>query len=121
LKHLSGSDIQDYLDGAGGNRRAIEEHLAGCEECLVRLAEYRVLYTRLADASCLPEAPGREDAVMARIKERERGKPALWVPDLILAAAGALLAVLAVLLFLDLSALAAGLKLICPRPQPLSS
>jgi hypothetical protein len=90
---LANEPACDWLDREGLLQRErglpIQDHLAGCERCRQRLAEYERLATTLTEA---PEPPAHwETRVWARIAEREqaprRRRAPVWV--LAVAVAGA--------------------------------
>lgn len=110
MKHLTDADIQTYLDGnLGDGVRTVEDHLHTCEMCRGHVEEYRALYAQLADDSALPVYRGLSDAVIVRAIPAGSWKERSGFVDAILAAGGAVIAVVTFLLLSDLSPLTAGL------------
>jgi len=61
--------LVEYLDGRAkpAQRRAVEEHLAGCEGCSVRAQEFRALWSVLDDVPAISPTPGFDAALRARL------------------------------------------------------
>ena len=108
--HLTPEDIQRYLDGvAGRDRGEFDDHLAGCPGCLKRLEEYRTLYIDLGDDRAIHALPGLTDKVMNRLISGRRSEEESGLLDFVLAGCGILLAAVALIVFVGLGPLAAGL------------
>ena len=52
-KHLSEIEIQEYIDTFAAKEK-VENHIATCDACAIRLAEYQSFYTKLS-ADYTPE------------------------------------------------------------------
>jgi anti-sigma factor RsiW len=110
LKHLTADDIQRYLDGTTGpEARALEVHLADCAACRTRLGEYRTLYAGLGEDRGIREIQGLPDKVMGRLPAGRLPERESALPDFILAGCGVLLAAAALVVFVGIGSLAAGL------------
>lgn len=110
MKHLTAEDIQAYLDGVSGpETRALECHLQECAACRARLEEYRGFYAALADDRAIADIGDLPGKVMGRIE----GEPDLELDsalkDILLAGCGVVLAAAALVLFVGIGPLAAGL------------
>jgi ferric-dicitrate binding protein FerR (iron transport regulator) len=61
--------LVEYLDGRAkpAERRAVEEHLAGCSGCRRRAEEFRALWGALDDLPVISPSPAFDAALRARI------------------------------------------------------
>jgi anti-sigma factor RsiW len=66
----------EYLDGRArpSDRRAVEEHLAGCAACRARAEEFRAVFSALDDLPALSPSPSFDATLRARIA----AEPASW-------------------------------------------
>ena len=73
------ANLVEYLDGRAksAERRAVEEHLAGCEGCRVRAQEFRALWSALDDVPAISPTPGFDAALRARLAA-ESVRRGLW-------------------------------------------
>jgi anti-sigma factor RsiW len=61
--------LVEYLDGRAklAERRAVEEHLAGCAGCRARADEFRTLWGALDDLPAIAPSPAFDASLRARI------------------------------------------------------
>jgi anti-sigma factor RsiW len=61
--------LVEYLDGRAkpAERRAVEEHLAGCAGCRARADEFRTLWGALDDLPAISPSPAFDASLRARI------------------------------------------------------
>ena len=61
--------LVEYLDGRAkpAERRAVEEHLAGCSGCRARTEEFRALWSALDDLPVISPSPAFDASLRARI------------------------------------------------------
>jgi anti-sigma-K factor RskA len=74
----------EYLDGRArpADRRAVEEHLAGCAACRARAEEFRAVFSALDDLPALSASPSFDATLRARIAgEPARRRLWNWVPS----------------------------------------
>ena len=110
MKHPSAEDIQEYLDGISGpDKRALKIHFQDCAACRARLEEYRKLYAGLADGRAIADIGDLPDKVMERIAGGPDPEVDSALKDVLLAGCGVLLAAAALILFVGIGPLAAGL------------
>ncbi len=64
-----GNQLVEYLDGRAqpAERRAIEEHFAGCAACLARAEEFRALWSALDDLPEISPSPSFDALLRQRI------------------------------------------------------
>jgi anti-sigma factor RsiW len=69
----------EYLDGRAkpAERRAVEEHLAGCAGCRARADEFRTLWGALDDLPAISPSPAFDASLRARIAA-EPVRRGLW-------------------------------------------
>jgi hypothetical protein len=76
--------LVEYLDGRAkpAERRAVEEHLAGCSSCRNRAEEFRALWGALDDLPVISPSPAFDASLRARIaaEPTRRGFWA-WLPS----------------------------------------
>jgi anti-sigma factor RsiW len=87
-------NLSAYQDGELGpaEAAAVDAHLASCESCRRRLADYEKVWELLGDSKLLEPGPGFTEAVLDRASARGFAavrRPAFWIPA---AAAAAVLA-----------------------------
>lgn len=106
MTHPTDEDIQAYLDGAPGQADAeVRYHLDTCRQCRKVLADYKTLYTGLADETAFSIPHRIADSVLSRLglKQKRRG---LQVPgDFVLVACAIVAMVIGIFLFADLGLL----------------
>ena len=74
----------EYLDGRAkpAERRAAEEHLAGCAECRIRAEEFLALWGALDDLPVISPSPAFDASLRARIAaEPARRSFWSWLPS----------------------------------------
>jgi anti-sigma factor RsiW len=73
------SKLVEYLDGRAepAERRAVEEHLAGCAGCRARADEFRTLWGALDDLPVISPSPAFDASLRARIAA-EPVRRAFW-------------------------------------------
>jgi anti-sigma factor RsiW len=69
----------EYLDGSAqpSDRRAVEEHLAGCAACRTRAEEFRAVFSVLDDLPVLSPSPSFDAALRVRIAAAP-ASPRFW-------------------------------------------
>ena len=62
-------ELIEYLDGRAkpAERRAVEEHMAGCAACRVRAEEFRALWSALDDLPTICVSPAFDASLRARL------------------------------------------------------
>jgi anti-sigma factor RsiW len=90
--------LVEYLDGRAkpAERRAVEEHLAGCAGCRAQAEDFRTLWGALDDLPVISPSPAFDASLRARIASEpvRRGFWVAWLPSPRLAfAATALVAI----------------------------
>lgn len=101
MTHLNDEQLQEFLDGgrqAPGERLA--QHLDGCPECRLKVAEYRAMYRQLTDDTGFDLPADFAASVMRRVELAPRRNPWLWV---VYPAAAMVAVVAALYFFVDLS------------------
>jgi anti-sigma factor RsiW len=71
--------LVEYLDGRAkpAERRAVQEHLAGCSACRNRAEEFRALWSTLDDLPAISASPSFDASLRARIAA-EPVRHSLW-------------------------------------------
>jgi anti-sigma factor RsiW len=71
--------LVEYLDGRAkpAERRAVQEHLAGCPACRNRAEEFRALWSTLDDLPAISASPSFDASLRARIAA-EPVRHSLW-------------------------------------------
>jgi hypothetical protein len=109
MMHLSDSEIQEYLDGGAKDPR-ITGHLKECRLCSEAVGFYRTVYAGLADTGVFPRPAGLPARVTSRLHLRRQGKHRLPSPEVTLAAAGIIAALVVAFAFLDMGPVVEGLS-----------
>jgi len=99
VRHLSDSEIQDYLDGNISDREILS-HLNQCRRCQSRVNQYRSLFAGLAKDRIPPLPSGFSAKVMNKITAEEKlSRDFPWA--FLLVAAGLLAGLISVIVFVN--------------------
>jgi anti-sigma factor RsiW len=105
-KHLTDSEIQDYLDGNSGTEwTSISQHLPSCKLCKRKLEQYRSLYAGLEDQTGFELPDGFADRVASAVGLEEREPFLQRHVEALISLAGAIAAIAALLVFTDMAEL----------------
>jgi hypothetical protein len=94
VKHMTDEEIQAYLDAPSGKADAgVRNHLGKCLECSKVLADYRALYSSLADDAAFEVPKGLAGAVLSRLR-LQRKQPRQRLPGDLVIVASAIVAMI---------------------------
>lgn len=85
IGHLSEDQLQQYAADPSVGEPAIREHLAGCEHCRVKAANYRLLFAGLIELERPALAFDPERLVMEKVGQAYRLKVWAWIPITLIA------------------------------------
>lgn len=77
MEHL----LVAWLDGraSAGERETVEAHLAACDRCRRRAAEFRALWAALDEAEAIEPSPAFDARLRRRIAAEPRPRPFGWL------------------------------------------
>ncbi len=107
LKHLSDTEIQDYIDGNLSQKQTaiLNDHLCTCKKCQKELDEYQVLFTELKKEPTINLSTHFTKTIISKINQESTETFNISLRDILLSVLGLILAIGTTFAFVDVKTL----------------